>query len=51
MTENEQGKTPDETSREEARTGQPTNEPRGNGPVDEEALEEGKENLGSVKPY
>jgi hypothetical protein len=53
MTENENTgrKTPEETSEEDARTGQPTNTPRGNGPVDEEALEKGKENIESVKPY
>jgi hypothetical protein len=50
MTEH-QNTTPDETPESDARTGQPTTEPRGNGPLDEEALAEGKENLESVKPY
>ena len=53
MTENEPtgGKTPEETPEEEARTGQPTSHPRGNGPVDQEAVDKGRENIESVKPY
>lgn len=53
MTENEKRAdgAPEQTPDEEPRTGNPTTEPRGNGPVDEEALEKAKETLERVKPY